>query len=130
MRLIGDHEGRRWRIGIQHPRRTDALLATLDLADCAVVTSGDYERYFERDGVRYHHLFDPRSGRPARLCQAVTVVAPQAALADALATATFVLGPEKGLELLRGYPGVEGLIVAADGSSVTTDGLGGRVQWR
>jgi len=130
MRLLGDHEGRRWRIGIQHPRHSEALLATLDLADCAVVTSGDYERYFERDGVRYHHLFDPRSGRPARLCQAVTVVAPRAALADALATAAFVLGPEAGLELLRDYPEVEGLIVAADGSGVTTDGLAGQVQWR
>lgn len=130
IRLLGDRGGRPWRIGIQHPRRTQALLATLDLADTAVVTSGDYERFFELDGVRYHHLFDPASGRPARRCQAVTVVAPQAMLADALATAAFVLGPERGRQLLAAFPGVEGLIVAADGSSVTTPGLAGRVKWR
>ena len=100
IRLLGDRGDRPWRIGIQHPRKSDAILATLDLADTAVVTSGDYERFFERDGVRYHHLFDPATGQPARRCQSVTVVAPEAMLADALATAVFVLGPGPGLKLL------------------------------
>ncbi len=129
MRLLGDHGDRPWRIGIQHPRNEAAILATLALADTAVVTSGDYERFFERDGVRYHHLFDPASGRPARRCQSVTIVAPTAMLADALATAVFVLGPEQGLELLGRFPGSEGLIVAADGTTVTSPGLAGRVTW-
>ncbi len=130
IRLLGDRGDRFWKIGIQHPRKKDAILATLELADTAVVTSGDYERYFERDGVRYHHLFDPKTGQPARSCQSVTIVAPQAILADALATAVFVLGPEPGLELLRHFPGSEALIVAADGSTVTSPGLAGKVTWR
>jgi FAD:protein FMN transferase len=79
----------------------------LELVDVAVVTSGDYERFFEKDGVRYHHIFDPRTGYPAGRCQSVTVVTPSAALADALSTAVFVLGPEEGLTLLRHFPEAE-----------------------
>jgi thiamine biosynthesis lipoprotein len=130
IRVLGDRAGRPWRIGIQHPRQPGEILATIELADVAVVTSGDYERFFERDGVRYHHLFDPRTGLPARRCQAVTVVASEAVLSDALATAVFVLGPGPGLELLRHFPGVEGLVVAADGTVTTTPGLSGRLTWR
>ncbi len=121
--LIGDHRGEPWRIGIQHPRKPQDILVTLPLTDSAVVTSGDYERYFERDGIRYHHIFDPTTGQPARLCQSVTVVAGDAASADALATAAFVLGPEKGLQLLEKEPGVEGLIVSITGRIVKTSGL-------
>lgn len=121
--LFGERQGRPWRIGIQHPRQLGELLATLELNDRAVVTSGDYERFFEQEGIRYHHIFDPCSGRPARLCQSVTVVAADAASADALATAAFVLGPQAGLQLLEKLPGVEGLIVAADGSVRQTSGL-------
>jgi thiamine biosynthesis lipoprotein len=130
IRLIGDRNGRPWRIGIQHPREADRQLATMELVDVAVVTSGDYERFFEQDGVRYHHIFDPRSGYPAGRCQSVTVVTPSAALADALSTAIFVLGPEDGLALLRHYPEAEALIVAADGTPTVTPGLKGRLQWR
>lgn len=128
--VIGGHGDRPWRIGIQHPRQAGELLARLDLHDQAVVTSGDYERFFERDGVRYHHIFDPHNGRPARKSQSVTVVAPQATLADALATAAFVLGPQAGLRLLEESSGVEGLIIAADGSRVITAGLKERLKWR
>ena len=129
MRLLGDRSGALWRIGIQHPRRPGQILARLNLADRAVVTSGDYERYFERDGIRYHHILDPRSGCPARGCQAVTVVGEEAAYADALATAVFVLGPEQGMALLRSSPEVEGLIVAADGTVEVTPGLQGVIEW-
>jgi thiamine biosynthesis lipoprotein len=123
IRLLGRREGRPWRIGIQHPRRSDAILLRLNLSDRAVVTSGDYERYFEQDGVRYHHIFSPEDGRPARLCRSVTVVAEQAVQADALATAAFVLGPERGLRLLEDLPGVEGLLVDSAGQLVKTSGL-------
>lgn len=116
MYLLGSKADRPWRIGIQHPRVADAILATVQVSNRAVVTSGDYERYFERDGVRYHHIFDPKSGQPARRCQSVTIIADSVALGDALATAVFVLGPEEGLKLLRQFPQAEGLIVAADGS--------------
>jgi thiamine biosynthesis lipoprotein len=123
IRLLGDRNGKPWRIGIQHPRKPGAVLVTLPLAERAVVTSGDYERFFEKDGIRYHHIFDPLSGRPARLCQSVTVVAADAATADALATAVFVLGPIKGLQLLEQQEGVEGLLVTAGGEVLQTSGL-------
>ncbi len=129
LRLIGDHRGRPWRIGIQHPRRPGEVLVRLELSDRAVVTSGDYERSIEIEGQRYHHILDARSGYPADGCQSVTVVADSAALADALATAAFVLGPEAGLALLTAQPGVEGLIIAADGRPVMTKGLQEILQW-
>lgn len=129
LRLLGDRQGQSWRIGIQHPRQSGEIIATLALQNRAVVTSGDYERYFEQDGIRYHHLFDPQTGRPARSCQSVTVVAADAASADALATAAFVLGPEKGLALLEQMPDVEGFLIAADGQRLVTGGLEGLLEW-
>jgi len=129
MRLLGDRGGGvKWRIGIQHPRRPQQILARLDLADVAVVTSGDYERYFEEEGVRYHHILDPRSGYPADACQAVTVVAVDALTADALATAVFVLGTERGLALLNSS-GVEGMIVDQNGQVEMTSGLKEIISW-
>ncbi len=128
--LLGGHGERPWKIGIQHPRRPGEVLATLELRNQTIVTSGDYERFFIQKGVRYHHLFDPQTGLPARGCQSVSVIAPNAAEADALATAAFVLGPQKGLELLEQRPQVEGLILAADGTASVTSGLKGRIQWR
>lgn len=122
MYLLGQRPERAWRIGIQHPRQTNSVIETVQVHDRAVVTSGDYERFFEVDGVRYHHIFDPRTGLPARDCQSVTIISDSVALADALATAVFVLGPESGLQLLAQYPGSEALIVAADGSTQTSPG--------
>lgn len=129
IRLLGDRQGQPWRIGIQDPRRSGEIIATLTLKDRAVVTSGDYERYFEQDGIRYHHLFDPHTGHPARGCQSITVVAADAARADALATAAFVLGPQKGLALLEQTQDVEGFLIAADGQRLTTGGLEGLLEW-
>lgn len=128
--LLGGHGVRDWKLGIQHPRQSGELLATLELRDRAIVTSGDYERFFMADGVRYHHIFDPRTGLPARTCQSVSVVAGTAAEADALATAVFVLGPAEGLALLEKLPDVEGLIVGAAGERAVTSGLKDRIQWR
>jgi len=105
-----------WSIGIRHPRSRDELIGLLHLGGAgetlAVVTSGDYERYFEFGGKRYHHILDPRSGYPANSSISVTVIAATCARADGLATAAFVLGPDQGLELLEGLPDVEGLIIA------------------
>ncbi len=128
--LIGGHGERAWRIGIQHPRRQGELLATIDIRDRAIVTSGDYERYFERDGVRYHHIFDPANGRPATACQSVSVLAPEAALADALATAVFVLGPKKGLQLLERFSNVGGVIVDSKGNIEATKEIKDHLLWR
>jgi thiamine biosynthesis lipoprotein len=111
IRLRVERRGEPWRVGIAHPRSPGNLLGTLALEDGAVVSSGDYFQYFERDGVRYHHILDPSTGRPADLSIAVTVIAPEATDADALATGIFVLGPERGLALVETLPGVEALIV-------------------
>lgn len=117
MRLIGHRpDGDPWHIGVQHPRDPDGLLEVIRATDCAVVSSGDYERYFIVDRVRYHHIIDPHSGFPAAGCQGVTVVAERAMTADGLATAAFVLGPEAGLDLLRRAGARDALIVDAGGT--------------
>jgi thiamine biosynthesis lipoprotein len=122
MYLLGQRPERPWRIGIQHPREEKGVLETLQISNRAVVTSGDYERFFEKDGVRYHHIFNPQTGMPARNCQSVTIVTDSVALGDALATAVFVLGPKAGLTLLEQFPQAEGLVVAADGSRHSSPG--------
>jgi len=103
--------GGAWIIGIQHPRLPEQLFGALPLNNAAVATSGDYERYFELDGVRYHHLLDPATGSPARGLTSVTVLAPTCAEADAWATAVFVLGLEAGLALLEEQSELEGLLL-------------------
>lgn len=100
-----------WRVGLRHPRNPQELLAALPLTDKAVVTSGDYERYFLVDGKRYSHIVDPRSGVTAQRTASVTVVASSAAYADGLATGMLVLGPEEGLALAESLPGVHAAIV-------------------
>jgi thiamine biosynthesis lipoprotein len=122
LRIAGSRPGKRsWRIGVQHPRQGGELLLTLDLTDTAIVTSGDYERFFEEGGVRYHHILDPATGMPASGCRSVTVLARTAAEADAAATAAFVLGPERGIAFLRSRPGTRGVIVDAAGGLHWTD---------
>lgn len=108
-----DEEGpaRGWRVGVRHPRDGRRLLTTLQLADRAAATSGDYERYFEYAGRRFSHLISPFTGYPARGLVAATVIHPSAAVADALATAVMVLGPDQGPALIRGWPQAEALLV-------------------
>jgi thiamine biosynthesis lipoprotein len=119
----GTHAGRPWEISIRHPRRPGEAFAVLPVSNLAVSTSGDYERFFLKDGKRYGHIIDPRTGYPADGCQSATVTAPSLALADALATAVFVLGPVKGMELIERLDAVEALIVAADGTVSASSGL-------
>jgi thiamine biosynthesis lipoprotein len=112
----GRNGERPWTAGIRAPRSHGELLATVELYDEAIVTSGDYEHYVEADGRRYHHLLDPRSGWPASRCQSATVIAPSGALADALATGAFVLGDEE-LDVVSAWAGVAAMIVC-DGGDV------------
>jgi thiamine biosynthesis lipoprotein len=113
-----------WRVGIRDPRgNKDSLIGRVKISEGAVVTSGDYERYRIIDGVRYHHIIDPRTGRPAAKCQAVTVIAPSAEEADVLATAIFVLGHPPGIELAVKRQGTEALIIDAEGSFWMTEGF-------
>ncbi|RMG01907.1 MAG: FAD:protein FMN transferase [Nitrospirae bacterium] len=95
-------DGKPWRVGVKDPMKTgDAILGVLPLTDSAISTSGDYERFFIKDGMRYHHLIDPRTGRPAHGLKSVTVLAPEGVLTDSYATAAFVLGLEEGRRLLE-----------------------------
>ncbi|MBN1880873.1 MAG: FAD:protein FMN transferase [Deltaproteobacteria bacterium] len=123
MAVIGKKGDDPWRIGIQHPRDSQELIAVLDIVDRSVVTSGDYERFFFSDDVRYHHIIDPHTGYPARMTMSITVVAENTAVADALATAYFVMGPKKALDAAEHTDGVDVLIVDADGNMTHSDGL-------
>lgn len=130
LRAAGRRGERAWRIGIRHPRPDlkHRLLATLDIAgDEAVITSGDYERYFEVDGLRYHHLLDPLSGEPARGLQSVTVVADRGATADAASTALFVAGPEHWQEQAAELALDKILVVDSDGQVWVTPRLAERL---
>jgi len=123
IRLSGSNIGRPWKVGISDPRRRGKLFSALTLHRGAIVTSGDYEQFFEREGIRYHHILDPATGRPARRSVAVTVIAPTAMDADALATGLFVTGPRRGLELVEELPGVEALFFGPDLEIVRSSGF-------
>lgn len=123
MRIQGTNDGAAWDIGIQHPRDKDKVMAALHLSNISVSTSGDYERFFIKDGVLYHHIIDPETGMPARGCMSVTILAPDTMTSDALSTTVFVLGPEKGMQLIQGIPGVEGIIVDSNGKIHYSQGI-------
>ena len=110
--------------GIQHPRKEPGvILGKIELEDEAVSTAGDYQRYFEKNGVRYHHILDPVSLQPARDCQSVTVFARTGVMADGLDTGIFVMGPEKGMALIESLSDVEGVIVDRAGKLLVSSGL-------
>ncbi len=123
LKALGKKLGKPWEIAIKHPRDRDRVIALIPVSNVCVVTSGDYERFFEKDGVRYHHIIDPRTGRPATGCMSATVVGPEAAVADALATAMCVLGPERGLEVIETFARTEALLVGLDGEVHVSSGL-------
>jgi thiamine biosynthesis lipoprotein len=126
---VGGHRDKRpWRLGINDPRGpAGRSFAALDLSDATLSTSGDYERFFMKDGRRYHHLLDPDLGEPARGCRSVTIVASSATLADGLSTGVFMLGPEAGMALIERLPEVEGVIVTAANTVLVSTGLEGRL---
>lgn len=118
-----------WRLGIQDPRGpAGQIFAQVELTDATFSTSGDYERHFEQDGVRYHHILDPATGQPARLCRSVTIVTRRPTVADGVAKGVFILGPEKGLALVERLPDVDAVIVTADNRVLISRGLEGRVR--
>ena len=120
--------GKLFPIGVQHPREDGAVLVWIDLQDEAISTAGDYERFFERDGIRYHHILDPRTLQPARGCQSVTVIAREGVLADGLDTGIFVMGAELGMRLVEALPDVEAIIVDAEGRLLVSSGLKRRIR--
>lgn len=115
--------GKNWIIGIQHPREQNELIAKIKLDNMAVATSGDYEQYFEKDGFRYHHILNPATGYPSRGLQSVTIVNRNDELADALATAVFVMGKEKGIELVEKLSGTEAMVIDNNGKIFYSTGF-------
>ncbi len=121
-------DGERFLFGLQHPRKKEAIFGRLELEDEAVSTAGDYQQFFSQEGVRYHHILDPRTLKPARGCQSVTVVAAEGVMADGLDTGIFVMGPEAGMALVERSPGVEAVIVDAEGTVLVSSGLRARLE--
>jgi len=123
--LIGkDADGTPWQVGIQHPLKTDQIIATIKAEDTAVVTSGGYQRYFEQDGKRYHHIIDPKTCLPADSgIISATIITPDDTLADAYSTAVYVMGVEKATELYKN--GDFEMILVTNDTVYYTQGLDG-----
>ncbi len=115
-------DGKPWRIGVQHPRDKEKTVAVLDLSDKYISTSGDYERFVIREHKRYHHIIDPRTGKPSRGVISVTLIGDKGALIDPLCKAPFILGPEEGLKIVK-KAGAEAIIVDDRMKVYATDGI-------
>jgi thiamine biosynthesis lipoprotein len=122
-RIIGDHNGRPWHIGIRAPRNSEAMAAVLPLTDTALSTSGDYERYFETDGIRYHHIISPKTGHSANKVQSVTILGPNATRTDALSNSVFVMGAKAGMAMINRLEDVEAVIIDNQGEMLISSGL-------
>lgn len=126
--VAGRRGDRKWRVGIRDPRgKPDSTFAIAEVEDRTFSTSGDYERAVVKDGVRYHHILDPATGRPATRCRSVTVLAKDALTADVYSTALFVMGVQKGLKLVEKTPDLEAVFVDANNKVHMSSGLEGKV---
>ena len=121
--VLGDRRGRPWTVAIADPRRTGEVVAVLPLIDVAMSTSGDYERYFEVDGVRCHHLIDPKTGKSPSSVHSVTILADDGLTSEALSKSVFVLGLQKGMRLIESQEGVDAVVVDAFGALHYSRGL-------
>jgi len=122
-RIMGDRFGKPWIVGIRHPDRKDEVIARLPLIDTAISTSGDYEHYFDENGVRYHHIIDPRTGHSASAVRSATVIAPTATRTDGLSKTAFVLGAEAAIRIYEKLGDVDAVLVKPDGKVLYTKGL-------
>ncbi|MGO8854462.1 MAG: FAD:protein FMN transferase [Steroidobacteraceae bacterium] len=123
-RIIGDRFGKPWMVGIRDPSKGEgAVITRIPLVDAAISTSGDYERYFEEDGVRYHHIIDPHTGHSASKVRSATIIGPNATRTDGLSKTAFVLGPEKAMEIYNRIDDIDAIIVRLDGSVIHSKGL-------
>jgi thiamine biosynthesis lipoprotein len=123
-RIIGDRFGKPWMVGIRDPMKGEGnVIARIPLVDAAISTSGDYERFFEEKGVRYHHIIDPHTGHSASKVRSATVIGPYATRTDGLSKTAFVLGPDKALEIYNRLKDIDAIIVELDGTVVTTEGM-------
>jgi thiamine biosynthesis lipoprotein len=122
-RLLGDRRGQPWVVGVRDPRKEGEVAIRIPLENEAISTSGDYERYFEEDGTRYHHILQPATGEPANGVHSATIVGPDAVITDALSTSVFVMGVDEGLRLIATLPDYEGIVIDAEGRLFYSDGL-------
>jgi thiamine biosynthesis lipoprotein len=122
-RLLGDRRGKPWMVGIRDPRVDGEVAMTVPLQDEAISTSGDYERFFDEDGVRYHHIISPSTGNPASGVHSATVFGPDAVITDALSTSVFVMGVDLGLRLIATLPDYESIVIDDQGQIFFSDGL-------
>jgi FAD:protein FMN transferase len=122
-RLLGDRLGKPWIVGIRDPRKDNAVVTRIPLQDEAISTSGDYERFFEEDGVRYHHILVPGTGKSPSLVRSVTVIGATATHTDGLTKPIFILGVERGMEFVRRVKDVEAVIVDKEGRIFYSPGL-------
>lgn len=108
-------KGQLWKVGIQHPRKPDKLIGIVELDQKSISTSGDYQRFFTKNGRRYHHILNPKTGYPAEGIMSVTIITDQSCTeADILSTGVFVLGFPQGMEFIESKPGIEGIIITSD----------------
>ncbi len=122
-RIIGDRFGRPWIVGIRHPDDKSRVVTRIPLVDTAMSTSGDYERYFDEKGVRYHHIIDPKTGHSASKVRSATILGPTAVQTDGLSKTAFVLGADKALEIIERLPDFDAVFVRPDGTVLYTKGL-------
>ena len=122
-RLLGKRGEKPWIVGIRDPDQADEFVTRLALDDEAISTSGDYERFFIEDGVRYHHILNPSTGKSANELRSVTVIGPDATMTDGLSTSVFVLGQKAGLALIESLADYETLIVDKQHRVVFSTGL-------
>ncbi len=122
-RIIGDRFGNPWVVGIRHPDRKSEVIARIPLEDAAISTSGDYERYFDENGVRYHHIIDPKTGHSASKVRSATIIGPAATRTDGLSKTAFVLGPEQAIEIYNSLDDIDAILVTPDGRVLYTKGL-------
>ena len=122
-RIIGDHMGRPWVVAIRNPDDKNKVVTKIPLSDSAMSTSGDYERYFDENGVRYHHIIDPHTGHSASKVRSATILGPTATETDGMSKTAFVLGPEKALEIINRMPQYDAVFVCPDGRVLYSNGL-------
>ena len=121
--VMGSHQGQPWRIGVRDPRAPSTLIGTIELNDGIVASSGDYERYFDHEGHRYHHILDPRTGYPTQGLRGVTLVAQRLEQINGLGAAIMVMGDQKGQSLVRHTPGLDAMWVRQNGQVWLSSGM-------
>jgi FAD:protein FMN transferase len=122
-RVIGDRKGKPWVIGIRHPDKAGEVVLRIPLVDAAFSTSGDYERFFDEGGVRYHHILNPKTGQSPHAVRSVTIIASNATRTDGLSKTVFILGPSAGLAFINTLDDADAIVIAADGKVSYSKGL-------